>query len=268
MNVTLLTDYGLGDEFAGVLHGVIAGICPRCRVIDLTHGIPRHSVRRAALVLRNALPYTPAGVHVAVVDPEVGSERRAIAVECQDGRLLVGPDNGVLSLAWRRFGGVVEAIDVSRSPHRLEPVSATFHGRDIFAPVAAALARGAPLAEAGGRVDPAELVAIELPAPSVDDDSLTAHALLVDRFGNVALDAAHEDVAGSGLALGRAVEVTVAKTGSRHDAVFARSFADVPAGALLLYEDAYRTLALAVNRGDVAALLGVAPDDAVRLAPR
>ena len=160
MIVTLLTDYGAEDEFVGVLHGVIARVCPGCRIVDLTHGVPRHAVRHAAVVLRNALPYAPAGVHVAVVDPEVGTERRAVALECDDGRLLVGPDNGVLSLAWPQFGGVVEAVDVSRSPHRLEPVSATFHGRDLFAPVAAALAGGAPLPDAGERIDPDELTTI------------------------------------------------------------------------------------------------------------
>ncbi len=266
MIVTLLTDYGAEDEFAGVLHGVIARICPDCRVVDLTHGIPRHAVRHAAVVLRNALPYMPAGVHVAVVDPEVGTERRAVALECDDGRLLVGPDNGVLSLAWPRFGGVVEAVDVSRSPLRLEPVSATFHGRDLFAPVAAELALGAPLANAGERIDPDELATIQLPEATVAGGAVNAHAVSVDRFGNVALDLGHEGLAAAGLALGRRVDVEIA--GERHPAAFTRSFADVDAGDLLLYEDAYRTLALAVNRGDAAALLALTPDDEVRLTPR
>ncbi len=266
MIVTLLTDYGSEDEFVGVLHGVIASICADCRVVDLTHGIPRHAVRHAAVVLRNALPYMPAGVHVAVVDPEVGTERRAVALKCDDGRLLVGPDNGVLSLAWPRFGGVVEAVDVSRSRHRLEPVSATFHGRDLFAPVAAQLALGAPIADSGERLDPDGLATIELSAATVAGGTVIAHAVVVDRFGNVALDLGHQDLTGTGLALGRSVEVEIG--GARHPAAFARSFADVDAGDLLLYEDAYRTLALAVNRDDAAALLGIAPDDEVRLTPR
>src|SRR5947209_7135817 len=146
MIISLLTDYGLSDEFVGVLHGVIRSIVPEAQIIDLSHGIRRHDVRHGALTLRGSLPYLPVGVHVAIVDPQVGTERRAVAVRCADGRLLVGPDNGLLSLAWARAGGALEAVDVSRSQHRLEPVSATFHGRDLFAPVAAALAAGAPLA--------------------------------------------------------------------------------------------------------------------------
>jgi len=120
----------------------------------------------------------------------VGTERRAVALRCEDGEILVGPDNGVLSLGWERCGGVVEAIDVSRSPHRLEPVSATFHGRDVFAPVAAALAAGAELAEAGRALDPDELAVIELEEPRVGDGELEAPVLAVDGFGNVTLLAA------------------------------------------------------------------------------
>src|ERR671916_1249425 len=115
--VTFLSDYGLADEFVGVMHGVIARICPEARVVDITHGIPRYSVRQGAIVLRNTLPYMPVGVHVAIVDPQVGTERRAVALRTGDGRILVGPDNGLLSLAWERCGGVELAVDVTRSPH-------------------------------------------------------------------------------------------------------------------------------------------------------
>src|SRR5438128_470580 len=168
MVVTLLTDYGLGDEFVGVCHGVIARIVPELRVIDVTHGIDRHDVRHGALALRNALPHLPVGVHVAIVDPQVGTERRAVAVRCDDGRVLVGPDNGLLSLAWDRAGGALEAVDISRSKHRLEPVSATFHGRDVFAPVAAHLAAGEELRDAGDPLAVEELTVLELPQPSVE----------------------------------------------------------------------------------------------------
>ncbi len=266
MIVTLLTDYGHEDEFAGVCRAVIQRISPDCRVLDLTHGIPRHAVRQGAVVLRNALPYTPVGVHLAVVDPEVGTERRALALRLGDGRALVGPDNGLLSLAWERLGGVAEAVDVSRSPCRLEPVSATFHGRDVFAPVAAQLARGAELGDLGEPIEPDGLTRLELPRPRLEDGALTAHVLVVDRFGNASLSAGHAELAGSGLALGRGVEVE-ARGGSRQ-AVFARSFADTGPGELLVYEDANRTLALAVNRGHAATTLGIGPDDEVRLRPR
>jgi S-adenosyl-L-methionine hydrolase (adenosine-forming) len=264
--VSLLTDYGHDDEFVGVCHAVIRGIAPDVPIVDLTHGIPTYGVRHGALVLRNSLPYVPKGVHVAIVDPQVGTERRGVALRTADGRVLVGPDNGLLSLAWEHCGGVLEAVDISRSPHRLEPVSATFHGRDIFAPVAARLAAGAELAEAGQHVEPDELQVVELPRPEVRDGEVVAHVLLADRFGNVSLDVRHADLAGSGLGLGRGVEVEAG--GERFVATFAQTFADVPSGDVVLYEDAYRSLALAINRGDAAAAMQLGPDSRVVLRPR
>ncbi|MBW3608536.1 MAG: SAM-dependent chlorinase/fluorinase [Actinobacteria bacterium] len=256
--VTFLSDYGLDDDFVGVCHGVIAQIAPGVRVIDVTHGIERHDVRAGALVLRRALPYLPAGVHVAVVDPGVGSRRRAVALRCADGeRLLVGPDNGLLWLAAQRFGGVAEAADIGRSPLRLEPVSASFHGRDIFAPVAAHLAAGTALAQVGEPLDPAALVRLELSRARVTAEGIAAHVLHADRYGNAVLDAAPEDLAAAGLRLGAALTV-----GGR-SARYATTFADVPPGELLLYEDGYRVLSLAVNRGSALAALDLARDDEV-----
>ena len=260
--VTFLSDYGLDDDFVGVCHGVIARVAPGVRVLDVTHGIARHDVRSGALVLRRALAYMPAGVHLAVVDPEVGGSRRAVALRCaEEERMLVGPDNGLLMPAAERFGGVVEAVDVARSPLRLEPVSASFHGRDVFAPVAAALAAGAALADAGEPLDPAELVALHLPRARIADGGLVTHVLQADRYGNVVLDAEHAQLAGSGLRLGHAVTV------NGRPALYATTFADVPAGGLLLYEDGYRTLALAVNRGSALAALELGLDDEVLIAP-
>ena len=262
--ITFLSDYGLADEFVGVVHGVIAGICPEARVIDLTHGVARHDVRGGASVLARALPFVPAGVHLAVVDPDVGARRRALALRtAEQGRLLVGPDNGLLLPAAERFGGVAEAVEISASPWRLEPVSATFHGRDIFAPVAARLAGGAPLASAGTPLEPAELVTIERTEPRQEPGALVAHVVGIDGFGNANLDAGHDDLMQSGLKLGDAV---AARAGSRRlRGVVARTFSDVAAGALLLYEDAGGSLALAVNGGDAAALLGLRAGDEVRL---
>src|SRR5918999_1729963 len=154
--ITFLSDYGYEDEFAGVCRAVVSQIAPDARLTDLTHGIVRGDVRHGAL---------------ALVDPEVGTSRRAVAVTTMDeGRFLVGPDNGLLAPSIERFGGAARAIDLSRSPFRLEPVSATFHGRDLFAPVAAHLAIGARLDEAGEKFDPAELTALELPRPEVGPD--------------------------------------------------------------------------------------------------
>jgi S-adenosyl-L-methionine hydrolase (adenosine-forming) len=264
--VTLLTDYGREDDFVGVCHGVMRSIEPDLRIIDITHGIRRSAVREGALVLRNTLPYMPVGVHMAVVDPQVGTERRALALRTGDGRTLVGPDNGLLSLAWERCGGVELVVDITRSQHRLEPVSATFHGRDIFAPVSAHLATGAQLADAGDPLDPSTLTAVELPQPRSEDGTLVAHALVLDRFGNVALNVGHEQLAGSGLTLGGTLEIETG--GERYLAKYAQTFADVTAGELLIYEDSYRTLAVAINRGDAASALGLRPDAEVRLRPR
>jgi S-adenosyl-L-methionine hydrolase (adenosine-forming) len=244
----------------------VRSICPDAEIVDITHGIPRYEVRRGALVLRNTIVYMPVGVHVAVVDPQVGTERRGVALRTADGRLLVGPDNGVLSLAWERCGGVAMAVDISRSPHRLEPVSATFHGRDVFAPVAAHLAAGAELADAGDPVAAEELASVELPEARREGGTLVAHVLTVDRFGNAGLNVTHDELAGTGITLGGTVELEVG--GERYLATYTQTFADVKPGELIFYEDAYRTLAIAINRGDAGATLGLAPDTEVRLLPR
>jgi S-adenosylmethionine hydrolase len=264
--ITFLTDYGLIDEFVGICHGVIAAICPEARIIDLTHGVPRHDVRSGARALRDAVAYMPSGIGLAVVDPDVGAQRRAVAIAAGEDWIFVGPDNGLLVPAAESAGGVVQAVDIARSPFRLEPVSATFHGRDIFAPVAARLAAGVPLAEVGDPLDPTELVRLQLPRPAREDGALVAHVIHIDRFGNLALDAGHEDLEESGLRLGRPVAISTegAEEGRFQ---YVRTFADVPAGELLLYEDAQRRLAVAVSHGDAATRLGLHVDDAVRIRP-
>jgi len=268
--ISFLSDYGLGDEFVGVCHGVIAQRCPAARIIDLTHAIPRHDVRTGALVLRDALAYVPGRVHLAIVDPAVGAvglnARRAVALRsaAQD-RLFVGPDNGLLMLAAERLGGVVEAVDIGHSPERLQPVSATFHGRDIFAPVAAALAAGATLADLGEPLAVEELRTLELPSPLVIDGALITHVLRTDHFGNLALDASHSLLSAAGVRLGEALSLHVADR--MFPARYASTFADVTAGTLLLYEDAQRMAALAVNRGSAAESLGVTLDDEILVRP-
>lgn len=258
--ITFLSDYGLEDDFVGVCHGVIASACPDARVIDLGHWVPRGDVRTGALMLHGALPYLPVGVHLCVVDPGVGGSRRGVALRMADGRLLVGPDNGLLSLAADRAGGVVEAVDIGRSPFALPYVSATFHGRDIFAPVAARLAGGAALGDAGEPCDPGGLLVLELPAARVEGGFLVTHVLYVDRFGNVQLDV--EDP--SSFAVGDVVEV-MGGSGGSESVRYVRTFADAGAGELILYEDSYRRLAVAVNGGDAAARLDLAVDDDLRI---
>jgi S-adenosylmethionine hydrolase len=268
--VTFLSDYGLDDEFVGVCHGVIARRCPAARVIDITHAIPRHDIRAGALALAGALPYMPSGVHLAVVDPEVGAigehARRAVAVRAAaEERLLVGPDNGLLALALQRLGGAFEAVEIGHSTERLEPVSATFHGRDIFAPVAAALAAGEPLAGIGEPLAVEGLHTLALPVAVVGEHELRAHALHFDHFGNVTLDADHSQLGQAGLRLGAALIIEIA--GRSHRARYATTFADVAPEELLLYEDARGTVALAVNRGSARDALQIARDDELSVRP-
>jgi S-adenosyl-L-methionine hydrolase (adenosine-forming) len=264
--ITFLSDYGPDDEFAGVCRAVIARIAPGAQVIDLTHGIRRHAVAEGAAVLAKALPYTPPGVHLAIVDPGVGSARRGVAVRVrEDDRLLVGPDNGLLWPAIDRLGGALAAADVTLSGLRLEPVSATFHGRDLFAPVAAHLAIGATLEDIGEALDPATLVRPDVTGPHIKDGRVIAHVTYVDRYGNAALDIDHSNLPETGLRLGRRVWVAVG--GLTLDAVYALTFSDVAAGQLILYEDSYRSLALAVNRGSAADVLELQAGTEVTLRP-
>jgi S-adenosyl-L-methionine hydrolase (adenosine-forming) len=262
--ITFLSDYGLADEFVGVCHAVIAQISPDARVIDLSHGVPRHDIQTGALTLAAALPYAPTGVHLAVVDPEVGGTRRAIAVELADKRILVGPDNGLLWPAAQQGGGVIEAVEITHSPLRLEPVSATFHGRDIFAPVAAHLAWDTELGDAGRPFDPAELQTLDLPTAQIDGDRLAAPVTVVDRFGNLRLAATHDDLEAIGLRLGQLTTVQLA-SGESHQARYVRTFAEAQHGELILYEDAARQLAVALSHGDAAERLALKLGDHLTL---
>jgi S-adenosylmethionine hydrolase len=205
-------------------------------------------------------------VHLAVVDPGVGGDRRPIALRVAEGdRVLVGPDNGLLTPAVRLFGGAVEAVDVALSLARLEPVSSTFHGRDLFAPIAARIALGELIGALGDEIDPGGLATLDLPQPEIDTDHVAAHALGIDRFGNVELNVSHEQVTRSPLRLGDPLTVEVASGPA--PAVYARTFEEVGEGELLLYEDSSRMLSLAVNRGSAARLLAIEVDASVTLRP-
>ncbi len=264
--ITFLSDYGPWDEFVGVCHAVMARRAPRARIIDLGHGVARHDVRAGALALRAALPYAPAGVHLAVVDPGVGGRRRAVALRLgAEGRTMVGPDNGLLTLAAQELGGVTEAVDIGESAECLRPISATFHGRDVFAPVAAALAAGVALASLGEPIAAQELVTLSLPRARRDGDSLNAHVLTTDFYGNVSLDATAELAAAAGFRAGAALVVDAA--GNATAGRFAATFSDVAPGELLAYIDARGSLALAINAGSAAAALAVGVDDEVVLRP-
>ena len=245
---------------------MIKRIAPDVEVIDITHGIAPQQVLQGALVLANTLPYMPAGVHVAVVDPEVGGERKALALR-GGGRCYVGPDNGLLLLAAEKLGGLDEAVAIENADYMLHPVSRTFHGRDVFSPVAAHLALGVPLHELGPPVELGRLRRLDVPKPDVGRSRLRATVLYVDRYGNVPLNATSEELEQAGIVPGSRVEIEVGF--ESYFAVAARTFADVRPGDILLYEDAYRNVALAINGGNAADMLSATPGEElrIRLAP-
>jgi len=263
MLITFLTDFGLQDDFVGTCHGVIAGIAPEARVIDVTHGIPPQAVLQGAIVLRNTTPFLPVGVHLAVVDPGVGGDRRALAVRTEDGRTFVGPDNGLLMLAADELG-VDEAHELTSERHRLPVVSRTFHARDVFAPAAAHLAAGVALDELGPALDPAELVRLHIPQAGVGRTQLSAMIVAVDRFGNVATNVSVDDLGTLGIAVGDRVEIRL--TFDRYYASVVGTFGDAPVGELIVYEDSYGLVTIAISNGHAARLMGVSPGDEVRIA--
>ena len=262
MFITFLTDFGLRDDFVGTCHGVIKRIAPEAQIIDITHGIPPQAVLQGALVLANTLPYMPIGVHLAVVDPGVGGHRRALALQDREGRRYVGPDNGLLLPAAESVG-IEEARELANPAYALDSISRTFHGRDIFAPAAAHLAGGVPLSELGPPIDPGALVRLDLPEPVYGDGVVDATMLYVDSFGNIALNLTRDDVERAGVVPGTRVELEL--SGERYYAVAARTFADAGAGAVILYEDSYRNMSIAISGGNAAQMLHASVGKTLRI---
>lgn len=259
--VSLTTDYGLADGFVAACHGVIARLAPTVRVIDVTHLVPPGDVRRGAAVLAQTVPHLPVGVHVAVVDPGVGTARRGIALATPEG-LLVGPDNGLLLDAAAALGGVTAAVELTNPRWQADRVSATFHGRDVFAPVAARLAAGGALADAGRAVDLSTLIRLPDPVVEVRPDGFTAEVLTVDHFGNVQLAAAAE------LLLPLPARVRIRRVGGEgweRTAVHGRTFGDAPNGALVAHADSAGRVALSVNGGRAADVLAVTAGTLLRI---
>jgi hypothetical protein len=240
----------------------MAKVAPGVRVIDVSHGVAAQDVRGGAVMLAQAVPYLPRAVHLAVVDPGVGSGRRMVAVEA-GGQVLVGPDNGLLVGAAEALGGVDRVVALEEPAYRLATVSRTFHGRDVFAPAAAHLAAGVDPRKLGPELDPAGLVRLERTAPRADGRRVGARVVGVDHFGNLALDLRRDELAGAGLAVGDPVELRVG--GRAHRLVVAETFASVPAGELVLHEDSFGSLAVAVNLGRAADRLGAGPGDQVEI---
>jgi S-adenosylmethionine hydrolase len=261
--ITFLSDYGLEDNFVGVCHGVIARIAPGARVIDLSHAVQPQDVRQGATVLAQSVPYTPAAVHLAVVDPAVGTRRGQVAIQAGE-HVLVGPDNGLLVWAAEALGGIASAHRLANPDYHLQQVSKTFHGRDIFAPVAAHVAAGVEVAALGPELDPAGLARLAPATSKVDDDHVHGEILLVDHFGNLALNVSREELESVGVTLGDRVEIRVG--GQTFTAPFGETFASVPTGRLVLHEDSFRKLTISMNQGRAAARLKARAGDPVVVA--
>ena len=264
--ISFLTDFG-GESAPAVCRGVIWGIATDARILDLNHNVRKFAIRDGAFLLSRAVPYLPVGVHLAVVDPGVGTARRPIALRVARGDLLVGPDNGLLRPAAAVLGGIVAAHQLTERRFFLPELSSTFHGRDIFAPVAAHLATGVPLDAVGPALDPATLAELTLPEATARDGGLDTAVLFIDSFGNSRLAGQPEDLAAAtGVALepGRAFRVMVA--GTTHEATWQTTFGGVAAGEPLLYDDAdYDGLGVAVNQASAAERFGLAIDVPVRI---
>ncbi|MFL5923545.1 MAG: S-adenosyl-l-methionine hydroxide adenosyltransferase family protein [Gaiellaceae bacterium] len=263
MLITFLSDFGLQDDFVGTCHGVMKRIAPGTEIIDVTHGIPPQQVLQGALVLRNTLPYMPEGVHLAVVDPGVGSHRRPLAIRSGDGRLLVGPDNGLLLPAADALGGVAEAHELANPEYALDSVSRTFHGRDLFAPAAAHLSLGVEPAALGPPIDPQALVRLDVPEPEVGQNRIRAVVLYIDHFGNIQLNLKRRDLEAAGVLPGVKVELELSL--ERYFATAARTFADARRGDIILYEDSYGNIAIAISGGSAADLFTASASDEVRI---
>lgn len=248
--VSFLSDFGTSDEFVGVVHGVIARLAPDVRVIDVTHGIPPGNVRAGALSLTRAIQYLPEGVVLAVVDPGVGTDRRAIAARTEVG-YFVGPDNGLLSPAVAMAGGASEIVSLENPDMVIPSVAKTFDGRDRFAPAAALLATGeAQLDDLGPSVDPATVTPLLLPLPEIDEGSVKGVAWWIDRFGNVQTNLGPDDMAAAGLEPGRDVRLSVGSM--RYDLAWVETFGEVERGEAMVLVDSAGMVALSVRDGRAA----------------
>jgi S-adenosylmethionine hydrolase len=263
--ITFLSDYGLDDEFVGVVKAVVRDLAPHVTVIDLTHGVRPFDVRGGSLALVRAVPYLPDGVVLAVVDPGVGTARRAVAIEVADGAgVVVGPDNGLLAPAVAVAGGTTRAVDLTNDEYQLAAPGATFAGRDIFAPAAAHLCNGVDLDELGTAVDPAVLTPGMVPLPRRDGVGIRAEVLWVDRFGNCQLNVGPDDLD----ELDSTTEVWgVTISDERRAARTVRSFGDLAPGAVGLVLDSYGLYELALDQRSAAGELGLGVGDGVTVAP-
>jgi S-adenosylmethionine hydrolase len=270
--ISFLTDFG-PDSAAAVCRGVMLSIARDAQIVDISHSVRKYAVRDGAFLLSTSLPWMPVGVHVAVVDPGVGTARRPIGLLTGRGDVLIGPDNGLLIAAAEHLGGIREARMLENREWMLERTSSTFHGRDIFAPMAAHLAIGGEFSAVGSIVEQGTLAAIRFPEPRIGEGVLESAIVYVDSFGNLRLAGERDDLASAvgDLSPGRAFQVEFGGSNGQSPIVetvpWARTFGEIPLGRPLLYEDSSGRLAYADNQADVARRLGVGVDRPVTIRP-
>lgn len=260
--VCFLSDFGLADDFVGTCKGVMLRITPGLSVVDLTHEVPDFRVEAAAEILQHATGYMPGdAVYLAVVDPGVGTERREIAIETERGASLVGPDNGLLVPAAEALGGISGAVALTEERFHLQPVSSTFHGRDIFAPVASHLAAGVSISDLGWTVDPSSLVRPSPPGNQVDEvGGFVARIISIDHFGNARLSVLQEE---AGLEYGDSLKLDAGD--GEMSVRYVETFGSARAGELVLVPDSHWRLSLAINKGSAVHALSLRVGDEVRL---
>lgn len=245
--VSFLSDFGRKDEFVGVVHGVIARIAPEVRVLDVTHDIAPGDVRAGALALLRSVQYMPEGVMLAVVDPGVGTGRKAIVAETPWG-YFVGPDNGLLAPSVAMVGGASKIVAIENPELRLPSSGETFHGRDLFGPAAAVLASGqASIDEIGPVVAPDSVTPLMIPLVEHDDGAVRGEVLWVDGFGNAQTNITPDDLAMVGIAQGSDVVLRIGAI--EHTITYATAYGDVEIGEGLLHVDSYGQMAVAVRQG-------------------
>lgn len=260
--VSFLSDYGHADEFVGVCKAVMLGLAPELTIVDVTHEIPPHDVRAGGLALVRAVQYLPEGIVLAVVDPGVGTERRCVAVETDDG-VLVGPDNGLLAPAVAMIGGAIRAVALTNEEYQLVSPGPTFAGRDVMAPAVGFLARGVSIGALGDEIDPAGLIPGLVSLPSIADDTIAGEVWWVDRFGNCQLNIGPEEIVPLGAGPGATVEVRF--EGATRAARWVHTYAEARPSELVLVVDSYGLLALALDRSSAAADLGLRAGSAVTI---
>ncbi len=258
--ISFLSDYGRGDEFVGVVHSIIRSTAPGVAVIDITHDIPPHDVRSGGLALARSAQYLCPGVVLAVVDPGVGTDRRGIAIEVGGGQsVLIGPDNGLLAPAVAMVGGATRAVSLTNTDFHLPAPGPTFDGRDVFAPVAAALCTGASLDDVGEEVDPNSLMPGMIPVIREEDGDLIADVMWVDRFGNCQLNVDPDDL----LDWGDRIRIRVNDQWRLARRV--EAFAQIGDGEVGLIVDSYGLMSIALDRRSARAELGLDIHNEVRL---